>query len=94
MSDQDTQVHPAYHPSGNPDPAATTYLGAVQDRADLGGTEGETHVPGVSGGDRVHRQPASFVGGGRQGGHLVRLDRRAHLEALLESNDRRRVMKV
>ena len=57
----------------------STYLGAVEGGTDLGGTEGKTHVAGVGGGDGVHGQTTSLVGGGGEGGLGVNIDGGAHL---------------
>mmetsp|Transcript_10547 Transcript_10547/g.20282 ORF Transcript_10547/g.20282 Transcript_10547/m.20282 type:complete len:535 (-) Transcript_10547:50-1654(-) len=56
------------------------HLGAPQDGANLGATKGKTHVTRVSGGDRVHGQTTSLVGGGSESSHLVSLDGSAHLQ--------------
>ena len=58
----------------------STYLGAVEGGTDLGGTEGKTHVAGVGGGDGVHGQTTSLVGGGGEGGLGVNIDGGAHLD--------------
>ena len=57
-----------------------TYLGAVKGGTDLGGTEGKAHVAGVGGGDGVHGQTTSLVGGGGEGGLGVNIDGGAHLD--------------
>ena len=57
-----------------------TYLGAVEGGTDLGGAEGKAHVAGVGGGDGVHGQTTSLVGGGGEGGLGVNIDGGAHLD--------------
>ena len=57
-----------------------TYLRAVEGGTDLGGTEGKAHVAGVGGGDGVHGQTTSLVGGGGEGGLGVNIDGGAHLD--------------
>jgi hypothetical protein len=59
-------------------PTIETYLGSIKDGSNLGGSERKTHVTGMSGGDGVHGNTTSLVGGGGKGGLGLGINGSAH----------------